>query len=35
MIIMECFEFVYQTCDFRLLNSVFYVLCFGFCVSCV
>ena len=21
--------------DFRLLNFVFYVLCFGFCVSCV
>ena len=21
-------------CDFRLLNFVFYVLCFGFCVSC-
>ena len=22
-------------CDFRLLNFVFYDLCFGFCVSCV
>ena len=22
-------------CDFRLLNFVFYVLCFGFCASCV
>ena len=35
----HCFRnvlsFVYQACDFRLLNFVFYVLGFGFCVSCV
>ena len=37
----HCFRnvlsFVCQACDFEicLLNFVFYVLCFGFCVSCV
>ena len=35
IVLWNVLSFVYQACDFRLLNVVFYVFCFGFCVSCV